>query len=167
MYQNKQAVALGSLALMTAVAILLILLAFWAWPKYKVYKLELDGIAALKEAEWSKQILIEEAKAREQAALMQAKAKVTLAEAEGRAMIARAKAEGQADIERAKRLPRPTRLSASHSRAMKPICVTCGSRGCRKARASASIFQLRPACLCWKREKPPGNSLLPGKPLVT
>ncbi|WP_339087029.1 hypothetical protein [Shewanella chilikensis] len=102
MYQNKQAVALGNLALMTAVAILLILLAFWAWPKYKVYKLELDGIAALKEAEWSKQILIEEAKAREQAALMQAKAKVTLAEAEGRAMIARAKAEGQADIERAK-----------------------------------------------------------------
>ena len=70
--------------------------------KYKVYKLEMNGIAALKEAEWSKQILIEEAKAREASALMQAKARVTLAEADGKAKIVQARAEGQADIERAK-----------------------------------------------------------------
>ena len=82
--------------------ILLILVSLWVWPKYNVYKMELNGQASLKEAEWSKQILIEEAKAREQAALMQAKAKVTLAEAEGKARIVRAKAEGLADIERAK-----------------------------------------------------------------
>ena len=102
MYQNKQAMALGTLAFLVVAFFVFIILTFWAWPKYNVYKQELNGRAALKEAEWSKQILIEEAKAREQAALMQAKAKVTLAEAEGRAKIARAKAEGQADIERAK-----------------------------------------------------------------
>ncbi|MDH2432555.1 hypothetical protein QCD60_08250 [Pokkaliibacter sp. MBI-7] len=110
MYQNRQALALGSLFLLLFTFILLIILAFWAWPKYKVYKLELDGIAALKEAEWSKQILIEEAKAKEQAALMQAKAKVTLAEAEGKATIERAKAEGQADIERAKAAAEANRI---------------------------------------------------------
>ncbi|WP_394200428.1 hypothetical protein [Shewanella waksmanii] len=102
MYQNKQALALGSIALMAVLGLLVIVLSLWAWPKYNVYKMELNGRAALKEAEWSKQILIEEAKAREQAALMQAQAKITLAEAEGKAKIVKAKAEGQADIERAK-----------------------------------------------------------------
>ncbi|PAU59688.1 hypothetical protein BZL41_16280 [Pseudomonas sp. PIC25] len=110
MYRNQQAAAFGFLAMLALVAILLVVLAFWAWPKYRVYKLELDGIAALKEAEWSKQILIEEAKAREQASLMQAKAKVTLAEAEGRAQVVRAKAEGQADIERAKAAAEANRI---------------------------------------------------------
>lgn len=110
MYQNRQAMALGSIALLIAVVVAFIILAFWAWPKYNVYKQELNGRAALKEAEWSKQILIEEAKAREQAALMQAKAKVTLAEAEGKAKIARAKAEGQADIERAKAAAEANRI---------------------------------------------------------
>jgi vacuolar-type H+-ATPase subunit H len=70
----------------------------------------MDGIAALKEAEWSKQILIEEAKAREQAALMQAKARVTLAQAEGEAKIVQAKAEGLADIERAKAAAEANRI---------------------------------------------------------
>ena len=110
MYQNKQAMALGSLAFLVVVFFLFIILAFWAWPKYNVYKQELNGRAALKEAEWSKQILIEEAKAREQASLMQAKAKVTLAEAEGKAKIVRAKAEGQADIERAKAAAEANRI---------------------------------------------------------
>ncbi len=110
MYRNQQAAAFGFLAMLALVAILLVVLALWAWPKYRVYKLELDGIAALKEAEWSKQILIEEAKAREQASLMQAKAKVTLAEAEGRAQVVRAKAEGQADIERAKAAAEANRI---------------------------------------------------------
>lgn len=110
MYQNRQAMALGTLFGMFLLFVAFVLLAFWAWPKYKVYKQELNGQAALREAEWSKQILIEEAKAKEQAALMQAKAKVTLAEAEGAAMIARAKAEGQADIERAKAAAEANRI---------------------------------------------------------
>lgn len=110
MYQNRQALALGSLVFFVVVGLITIVLAFWAWPKYNVYKMELNGRAALKEAEWSKQILIEEAKAREQAALMQAKAKVTLAEAEGKAKIVRAKAEGAADIERAKAAAEANRI---------------------------------------------------------
>lgn len=99
---NKDALAIGSLFVLFFLVLVLLIAAFWAWPKYKVYKLELDGRAALKEAEWSKQILIEEAKAKEQAALLQANARVTLAEAEGKALLVKAKAEGQADIERAK-----------------------------------------------------------------
>lgn len=110
MYQNRQALALGSLVFLVVIGLIAIVLAFWAWPKYNVYKMELNGRAALKEAEWSKQILIEEAKAREQAALMQAKAKVTLAEAEGKAKIVRAKAEGAADIERAKAAAEANRI---------------------------------------------------------
>jgi hypothetical protein len=110
MYQNRQALALGSLIFLVVIGLITIVLAFWAWPKYNVYKMELNGRAALKEAEWSKQILIEEAKAREQAALMQAKAKVTLAEAEGKAKIVRAKAEGAADIERAKAAAEANRI---------------------------------------------------------
>ncbi len=110
MYQNRQAMALGSLAFLVVVFILLVIFSFWAWPKYNVYKQELNGRAALKEAGWTKQILIEEAKAREVAALMQANARVTLAEAEGKAKIVRAKAEGIADIERAKAAAEANRI---------------------------------------------------------
>ena len=70
MYRNRQAMALGSLLALVIAGIALLILALWGWPKYNVYKMELNGRAALKEAEWSKQILIEEAKAKEQAALM-------------------------------------------------------------------------------------------------
>ncbi len=110
MYQNRQALALGSLITLVLAVVLLLVLAFWIWPKYNVYRQELNGRAALKEAQWSKQILIEEAKAREQAALMQAKARITLAEAEGKAQIARARAEGAADIERAKAAAEANRI---------------------------------------------------------
>jgi regulator of protease activity HflC (stomatin/prohibitin superfamily) len=72
--------------------------------------MEMKGMAALKEAEWSKQILIEEARASETASLMQAKARVTLAEAEGKAQVVRAKAEGLADIERAKAAAESNRI---------------------------------------------------------
>ncbi len=110
MQPNRSAVALGGLALMGLLFILLLTLALWVWPKYKIYKQEMNGIAALKKAEWSKQILIEEAKAREQAALMQAKARVTLAQAEGEARIVQARAEGKADIERAKAAAEANRI---------------------------------------------------------
>ncbi|QUM88864.1 hypothetical protein HWV03_08660 [Moritella sp. 36] len=102
MHSNRNAIAFGGLAFLVVAFVVTISLILWAWPKYKVYNMEMHGIASLKEAKWSKQILIEEAKAREQAALMQAKARVTLAQAEGEAQIVRAKAEGKADIELAK-----------------------------------------------------------------
>ena len=74
MHPNRHAIAFGSLVFLVVSVVLIIAALFWGWPKYKVYKKEMDGIAALKEAEWSKQILIEEAKAREQADIERAKA---------------------------------------------------------------------------------------------
>lgn len=95
MYKEK--LAFSFIITMAVFGLILIILVLWAWPQYRVYSLELEGRAKLKEAEWSKQILIEDAKAREQAALMKAKAKVTLAKAEGKAEIERAKATAEAN----------------------------------------------------------------------
>ena len=110
MHPNRNAIAFGSLVFLVVTFILIIMLALWTWPKYKVYSKEMSGLASLKEAEWSKQILIEEAKAKEQAALMQAKARVTLAQAEGEARLVSAKAEGLADIELAKAAAEANRI---------------------------------------------------------
>jgi hypothetical protein len=46
--------------LMSVVIGLLLVIVLWLWPKYRVYSQEMAGRADLKEAEWSKQILIEE-----------------------------------------------------------------------------------------------------------
>ena len=110
MYQNRQALAVGSLFMLLLISVAIVVMSFWAWPKYNLYRMEMQGRAALKEAEWSKQILIEEARARETAALMQANARVTLAEAEGKAAVVGAKAEGLADIERAKAAAESNRI---------------------------------------------------------
>jgi hypothetical protein len=95
--QRKQMMAFGSILAMAVLSIILIAFIMWGLPKYKVYKMELSGQAALKEAQWSKQILIEEARAKEKAALMEAEAKVTLAKAEGKAEIEKAKATAEAN----------------------------------------------------------------------
>jgi len=58
------------------VVIVLIGLLMWGLPKYRIYKLELQGKADLKEAEWSKQILIEEARAIKESAKLRAEAEV-------------------------------------------------------------------------------------------
>jgi hypothetical protein len=109
-YQNRQALALGTLAFLFFAVIISIGLLMWGWPKYNLYRMEMHGRAALKEAEWSKQILIEEARAQETASLMQATARVTLAQAEGEAQVVRAKAEGLADIESAKAAAEANRI---------------------------------------------------------
>ncbi len=46
-----------------AIVIVAILLIAWAWPNYRVYSQQLRGKAALREAEWSRQVLVEEANA--------------------------------------------------------------------------------------------------------
>lgn len=94
--QHGQA-PLGGIVILGVIALVLLLVTLWAWPRYRVYSQELQGQARLKEAEWSKQILIEEAKAQEQAALLQAQAKVTLAKAQGQAEVERAKATAEAN----------------------------------------------------------------------
>lgn len=48
----------------------------WGLPRYKVYRLELEGKAKLKEAEWTKKIRIESAKAEKEAARLKAEAEV-------------------------------------------------------------------------------------------
>jgi regulator of protease activity HflC (stomatin/prohibitin superfamily) len=45
-------------------------------PRYNVWRLELRGKAALKEAEWNRQIAIEEANARKESAVLLAQAEV-------------------------------------------------------------------------------------------
>ena len=101
MHPNRNAIAFGGIVFLVISFVLVVSLSLWAWPKYKVYSMEMNGKASLKEAEWSKQILIVEAKAQEEAALMQAKARVTLV---------RAKAEGKADIELAKAAAEANRI---------------------------------------------------------
>ncbi len=49
---------------------ILIALSMWGMPRYRVYKLELDGKAQLKQAEWNRQIAIEEAQAEKAAATL-------------------------------------------------------------------------------------------------
>ena len=51
MHPNRHAIAFGSLVFLVVSVVLIIAALFWGWPKYKVYKKEMDGIAALKEAE--------------------------------------------------------------------------------------------------------------------
>ena len=64
------------------VVITIVVLGFLAWglPKYKIYKLEMNGKAQLKEAEWNKQIAIEEARAEKEAAKLKKDADIIRAE---------------------------------------------------------------------------------------
>jgi len=49
-------------------------------PKYRIYRLELSGQADLKEAEWTKQIIIEEARAELESADLKRQADIIRAE---------------------------------------------------------------------------------------
>lgn len=56
--------------------ILLIGIAMWGLPKYKVYRLRLSGVAALAEAENSRKVGIEEARAKKDSARLLAEAEI-------------------------------------------------------------------------------------------
>lgn len=88
---------IGEMVVLGALALVALVLSLWLWPKYRVYSQQLSGEAKLREAEWSKRILIEEARAQEQAALLQAQAKVTIARAHGQAEVERARATAEAN----------------------------------------------------------------------
>lgn len=62
------------------VVILLIIVAMWGIPKYKVYSRELNGKAQLREAEWNRQIAVQEAQALKESAKLKAEAEVLRAE---------------------------------------------------------------------------------------
>lgn len=75
--------------LIVVAAGVLILGGMWAWPQYRVYNRQLDGEAQLKEAEFSKQILVEEAQAELNSAKLHSQAEVERAKgvAEANAII--------------------------------------------------------------------------------
>jgi regulator of protease activity HflC (stomatin/prohibitin superfamily) len=66
--------------LVIVLIISLIGLMMWGIPKYKVYSLELNGKAQLREAEWNRQIAIQEAQALKESAKLKADAEVIRAE---------------------------------------------------------------------------------------
>ena len=72
------------------IILILVLVLMWGIPKYKVYALELNGKAQLKEAEWNRQIAIKEAEALKESAKLKAEAEIIRAEgiAEANAIIA-------------------------------------------------------------------------------
>lgn len=74
----------------------------WGMPKYRVYSQTLKGEASLREAEWTKKILVEQAVAEEEAAIKQAEARITLAKAENESMKIKAEGEAERELVRAK-----------------------------------------------------------------
>ena len=58
------------------VVIVIFVFVLWGAPQYKIYRLEKNGLALLKEAEWSKQVLIEEARAQKESASLYAEAEI-------------------------------------------------------------------------------------------
>lgn len=83
-------------------AILVIPLWMWLYPKYRVYNQEMRGSADLKEVSINKKILVQDAIAIEEAAIMQAKARITLAEVENKSLKLRADGEAERELIRAK-----------------------------------------------------------------
>ena len=61
---NKKGQGVTVVVFIVVLAVVLFIgLVMWGMPKYKIYSLELSGQADLKEAEWTKLIMIEEAQA--------------------------------------------------------------------------------------------------------
>ena len=73
-------VGTGTLITVAIIIMLVIGVAMWGMPKYRVYSLELRGKAALKEAEWSRQIQITEAQAQKDSATLKKETDIIRAE---------------------------------------------------------------------------------------
>lgn len=63
---------LGMIAAALLAVVMFIGGSMWAYPRYRVYSQELRGKASLREAEWSRKIIIEEANAAKQAEVTRA-----------------------------------------------------------------------------------------------
>ena len=70
----------ATVMLLTIIAVIigvgLIVLMMWGLPKYRIYRLDFKGQSTLREAEWTKKVLIEDARARRDAATLLAAAEV-------------------------------------------------------------------------------------------
>jgi len=66
---------IGSIVTAVLMVILLaIILPMWGCPKYRIYQQNLKGQATLREAEWTKKVIIEDAKAKKDSASLLAEA---------------------------------------------------------------------------------------------
>ena len=72
---KNRTIGVLSVSGLTAIG-LLIATGMWGCPQYRVYSLELSGVARLKEAESSRKIAVEEARAKMESAKMLSKAEV-------------------------------------------------------------------------------------------
>lgn len=96
--------AVGSLLLVIGMGIILGFLfgATAIYAEFRGYYQEKRGQAALREAEWDRQIMIEEAKAANESATQQAEARIKIETANGQAELEKARGFAQAEVERAK-----------------------------------------------------------------
>ena len=70
------AVVIGLAGLGVMLLVVIIALSMWGMPKYRIYRQDLRGQATLREAEWSKKVMVEEAKAQKVSATLKADAEV-------------------------------------------------------------------------------------------
>lgn len=96
--------AVGTLLFAIAIAILggVLFGTMSAWAEFRGYFQEKRGQAALREADWDRQIAITEANAANEAATLQAEARIKLEKANGDAELEKAKGFALAEVERAK-----------------------------------------------------------------
>lgn len=66
----------GASIVLTFFFVVLVVVGMLVWPQYNVWRLELRGKAALREAEWSRRIAIEEASAKMESASLLAAAEI-------------------------------------------------------------------------------------------
>ena len=77
---REERIPVGFLIFGLLVFVFIVALAMWGLPQYKVYKLELEGKAQLKQAEWNRQIAIKEAEAEKASASLKKDADIIRAE---------------------------------------------------------------------------------------
>ncbi len=74
--QKNAIVGIIITAIIITIVIGVVALPMWVLPRYGLYRLNLKGQATLKEAEWTKKVLVEDAKALKAAAVYKAEAEV-------------------------------------------------------------------------------------------
>ena len=79
MNKKGQEFPTGFLIFCAVFLLVIVVVAMWGMPQYRVYSKELSGKAQLREAEWNRQITIQEAEAEKASAVLKAEAEVSRA----------------------------------------------------------------------------------------
>ena len=83
---GEKTVSLKQAVLTVLIIFILIALAMWLWPQYKVWKKEMDGKAEYSEAQQNRKIKVEEAKANLDAEKLNAQAEIERAKGAAKAI---------------------------------------------------------------------------------